>query len=162
MEEKFEYKSRTLYEITLRPYKQDSLDDLRFIKATSNLRNLLNDIGYLKYILMPEYSMPKYSFDRNIPNITYIHWHGIIYFEGNVELEQFLCTGFNRFSNNYHIQINPYRNEWKQYIKKQKDLVSKKFRLRNILSKELIQLKGHPLEDIKEGKALSAEEEKLK
>lgn len=130
-DDKIVYEVGKYYEITLRPYKQDPLSDLRFVNATVALRKTLQDMD-LKYLLMPEYSMCKYSYDKYNPRITYIHWHGYVYFENISQLESWLCTGFNKLSNEYHIQLNPSRAEWKEYIIKQRDIVPKQYRIKNI------------------------------
>lgn len=146
LDDKIVYESGKYYEITVRPYKQDSIKPLRFISATQALRDLMQTID-IKYIFIPELSHCKYSYDSMSPRHTYVHWHGIIYLENKDQLYDWLLTGFNKLAKFYHIQLNPFRGqEWKEYIIKQCTYIPKKFRCCN-MSKNLLIVSNPPSED---------------
>lgn len=127
-DDKWEYLPKTPYEITIRPYAQEPHNALRFINATSKLKEIKKNL-YCKLLLFPELSQPKYSLHHET-KVTYIHWHGIIYFESNTDIFNFLLTQWNDLVVLYHIQINPYREDyWLKYCIKQQNIIPAEHRI---------------------------------
>lgn len=144
-EDKWMYEPHIPYEITIRPYKQLDEDDLRFVKAHKELKDLLTNMSF-NYFLIPELSMPKYS-NIGKQQITYIHWHGLIKFTDSKSIYNFLLTEWNKLTHRYHIQINQYRPDyWNKYITKQINIIPKEFSLKNDKLK-YVMAKGPPLEN---------------
>lgn len=125
--DKWTFKCNTTYEFTINFNDSYQLKGQQLITRYDNARKHLRkelDEYHITYKLMPEISMPQYA-DNSHNTYPRIHFHGIISFNSNTQILQFLLDTSIKLAKMGRYQFNDYRPQyWPQYCLKHKDLFS--------------------------------------
>lgn len=130
---KWEYKPATVYELTIAPDDPRQFadkGDTRLKNAVDHFKDALKNWP-CRYHLFCEVTHPQYG-QENKHRYARIHWHGIISFESQKDISNWLLTKWHKMTVQARVQVNPYRADvWDDYCRKQKSYLPKWTRIKN-------------------------------
>lgn len=129
---KWTYKPGKVYELTIAPDDKHQFigkKDTRLKNTVDFFTELLFEMPF-NYHLFCEVSHPQFG-DINSHRYARIHWHGIVCFNDEKSISQFLLNDYHKLTSVSRIQFNEYReSEWDKYCRKQKEYLPRWTRLK--------------------------------
>lgn len=137
-EQKWLLETKTIYELTICPDddRQYSGHINRHLKTHKVFKEIL--AGY-DHILYAEIEMPQYG-DKYKNTMARIHFHGMIAFQYDKDILEWLLVTHQQLTKVSRIQFNKFRDiHWTSYIRKNYELFKKlKINLKNMDHKDFI------------------------